>query len=59
MKPPRVADFDQEALQQLHSKGLIWMEVPVELDDRFVIPPLEVSVMACLLFMVRVESGFT
>ena len=43
MKAPRVADFDQEILQQLHNKGLIWMEVPVEPDDRFVIPPLEVS----------------
>lgn len=37
-----VREFDAELLQQLHRKGLVYLDIPVSPDDRFSIPPLEV-----------------
>lgn len=39
----RVRDLEPAVLKQLYRKGLVYFEIPIGPDDRFSIPPLEVS----------------
>jgi hypothetical protein len=36
-----VSDLDPKAVAALHHRGLIYFEVPIQPEDRFIIPPLE------------------
>lgn len=65
--PLPVSAFDPVLLQQLYRKGLVYLVIPIAPDDRFSIPPLEVSDWrrgrggggVCRVHMVTIGSQFS
>jgi hypothetical protein len=43
--PKQAGELDKKATKSLHTKGLIYIEVPIASDDRISVPPLENFVM--------------